>query len=274
MNIFQSILLGIIQGITEFLPVSSSAHLIIFPFLMNWHIPAAEAFVFDVLVQVATLIGVLAYFWKDLISIGVHFIQGIITRQPFAHPQARLGWFLIIGTLPAGFLGLALKNQIEAAFGNPQNTAWFLMGTAILLFIAEKVGKRLHNLEHLTWLDALIIGGFQAMAIFPGVSRSGATITGGMVRNLERPAAARFSFLLSIPIMLAAGLLASLDLLKTPGLTSQLPVMIPGFILAAITGYLAIRWLIGFLMRHPLYVFSYYRVALGLLTLYVAYIRK
>ncbi len=274
MTIFQSILLGIIQGITEFLPISSSAHLVLFPFIMNWHIPSDVAFVFDVLVQVATLVGVVAYYWKDLISIVTHLIQGILRKEPFAHPQARLGWLLILGTIPAGLFGLLLKKEIESAFTSPTTTALFLMATAILLIVAERAGKRLYNLEHLSWFDAIIIGVFQAIAIFPGVSRSGATITGGMIRNLERPAAARFSFLLSIPIMLSAGLLASLDLFKTADLSAQLPVMIPGFLLAAITGYLAIRWLIGYLMRHPLYVFSAYCVGLSLLTLSVAFIRK
>jgi undecaprenyl-diphosphatase len=169
---------------------------------------------------------------------------------------------------------LLLKNEIESAFSSPTATAFFLLATALLLIVAERAGKRLYNLEHLTWVDAIIIGCFQAVAVFPGVSRSGATITGGMIRSLERPAAARFSFLLSIPIMLAAGLLASMDLIKTTGFPGELAVMIPGFVLAAITGYLAIRWLIGYLMRHPLYVFSAYCFGLGLLTLLVAFIRK
>jgi undecaprenyl-diphosphatase len=274
MTIIQSILLGIVQGITEFLPISSSAHLVLFPFIMNWKIPADQAFVFDVLVQVATLIGVIAYFWRDLVSIVVHFFQGLLAGKPFKHPQARLGWLLIIGTIPAGLVGLFLKDKIEAAFGSPTATALFLFLTALLLIVAERAGKRQYDLEHLTVADAIIIGFFQAASVFPGVSRSGATMTGGMIRNLERPTAARFSFLLSIPIMLAAGLLASSDMAKTAGLASQLPVMLPGFILAAITGYLAIRWLIGYLMRHPLYVFSAYCVGLGLLTLLITFFRK
>lgn len=270
MTLFQSILLGIIQGLTEFLPVSSSGHLVIVPYLLGWQIPAQDAFVFDVLVQVATLLAVFAYFWNDLVAIVRAFLIGLWRREPFKDPMARLGWLIILATIPAGAIGFALKNTVENAFNNPVATGFFLLATAILLLAAERFGKRTASLEKITWKDALWIGFFQAMAIFPGVSRSGATITGGMTRDMERAPAARFSFLMSTPIMLAAGLLASLDLVKTPDLGSILPIFIPGFIVAALTGYLAIRWLLGYLTRHPLYVFSIYCAALGLITLATA----
>lgn len=273
MTIFQSILLGIIQGITEFLPISSSAHLVIIPYVLNWDIPASQAFVFDVLVQVATLVAVFAYFWHDLVNIVKAFFQGLIKKTPFATPEARLGWLLLLATVPAGLGGLLLKDLVERVFDSPQITALFLFGTAGLLVIAEKVGKRNRELESLNWKDALWIGVFQAIAIFPGVSRSGATITGGMTRNLVRPAAARFAFLMSIPIMLAAGLLASVDMARTPDLGSSLLVFIPGFIAAAVTGYLTIRWLIKYLVQHTLYDFAIYCVAAGLITLLVSIIR-
>jgi undecaprenyl-diphosphatase len=258
MSLLQSLLLGIIQGLTEFLPISSSAHLVIIPYLFNWQIPAQEAFVFDVLVQVATLVGVIAYFWSDLIAIASAFLRGLWQRQPFADPQARVGWYLILATLPAGLVGLALKDLVEQAFSNPTGAAGFLLLTAGLLLVAERVGKRQRGVEEINWKDALWMGVAQALSIFPGVSRSGATITGGMLRDLKRPDAARFSFLMSIPIMLAAGLLAGKDLLNVPNFTSLLPVFIPGFIAAAVTGYLAIRWLLDYLTHKPLYVFSIY----------------
>jgi len=267
MTIFQSILLGIVQGLTEFLPISSSGHLVIVPHLLGWQIPAGDAFVFDVLVQVATLAAVITYFWKDIIAIIQAFISGILKKQPFGDPLAREGWFIILATIPAGVIGLALKSSVEAAFTSLTATAIFLFITAALLLVAERVGKRVRNLDNLGWMDAIWIGLFQALAIFPGVSRSGATITGGMTRDLERPASARVSFLMSIPIMLAAGLAASVDMLKVPNLSSQLPAFIPGFITAAIVGYLAIRWLLGYLTRHPLYIFSIYCTAAGLLAL-------
>ena len=273
MNLLQSIILGIVQGLTEFLPISSSAHLVLVPYLLGWEFPENVAFVFDVLVQVATLFGVITYFWKDLIAILAAMWRGLLAKDLFGEPQARLGWLLLVATVPAGLFGLLVKDAIEAAFSNPAMTAVFLFVTAGLLVIAERVGKRSRELQQLTWWDAIWIGLFQAAAVFPGISRSGATIAGGMTRNLDRPPAARFSFLMSIPIMLAAGLLASTDLAQTPELTSLLPVFIPGFIAAGVVGYLSIRWLLHYLIRHPLYVFAIYCIGLGTLTLIVYWIR-
>jgi undecaprenyl-diphosphatase len=267
MTIFQSILLGVVQGLTEFLPVSSSGHLVIIPFLLGWDIPPADAFVFDVLVQVATLFGVFVYFWQDLVIIARATITALWQRQPFATREARLGWYVFFATLPAGWIGLIFKETFERVFDSPLITALFLLVTASLLLMAERIGRRSRALESLTWKDAVFIGAFQALALFPGVSRSGATITGAMARDLERPASARFSFLMSIPIMLAAGFLAGAELLRTPNLPSLMPVFVPGFITAAVVGYLAIGWLLSFLARRPLYLFSAYCVVIGLTTL-------
>ena len=267
MTIIQSILLGIVQGLTEFLPISSSGHLVIVPHLLGWDIPAGEGFIFNVLVQVATLIAVVAYFWKDLLAIGRAFLSGLAQRQPFVDPQARLGWLILAASLPAGIIGLLIKDLVEQAFSSLIATGVFLLVTAGLLAIAERLGGRQRDLNSLSLSDALWIGLAQAMSIFPGVSRSGATITGGMLRGLQRAQAARFSFLMSIPIMLAAGLLAVLDLLEMPNFTHLLPVFIPGFISAAIIGYLSIRWLLGYLTRRPLTVFVAYCLVLGLLSI-------
>ena len=273
MNILQSIILGIVQGVTEFLPISSSAHLVLVPHLLGWKIPAQAGFIFDVLVQDATLLAVFIYYWKDIRDILKAVISGLRQGKPFGSAEARLGWLIVLATLPAGVIGFLLKNTVEEAFQSPNATALFLLVTAGLLLVAERIGKQRSKIEILTWKDALIIGFFQAVAIFPGISRSGATITGGMARDLERPAAARFSFLMSIPIMLAAGLLAGMDLLKLPDIGSLLPTFIPGFIASAITGYLAIRWLLKFLINHPLTIFSVYCAALGLLVLILSFIK-
>ena len=265
MTIVQSIILGIIQGITEFLPISSSAHLVLLPHLLKWEIPAQAAFVFDVLVQVATLVAVIAYYWTDMVSIIKAVITGLIQRNPFEDPQARLGWFLVLATIPAAVIGLLIKDIVESAFASPTATAIFLLFTGIILLVAEMISRRREHVEdkEVTWKDALVIGLFQAISIFPGISRSGSTITGGMVRGLSRPAAARFSFLMMIPVMLAAGTLATLDLIGSEGTGSLLPIFIPGFIASAITGYLAIRWLIGYLTQHSLTIFSVYCFLLG-----------
>lgn len=263
MTLLQSILLGIIQGLTEFIPISSSGHLVIIPYLFGWEIPEQAAFIFDVLVQVATLLAIITYFWGDLIRIIAAMIQGLKTREAMKNPDSRTGWFLILATIPAGVLGFLLQDAVALAFTSIIATGIALLLTAILLIIAERVGKRNRDIEQLTWIDAIWIGFFQVLAIFPGLSRSGATIAGGMTRDLRRPASARFAFLMSLPIMLAAGVLATFDLLQVENLTSLLPVYIPGFITAAIVGYIAIRWLITYLNRHSLYIFVAYCAVVG-----------
>lgn len=273
MTVLQSIILGVVQGLTEFIPVSSSAHLVIVPYLLNWQFPADQAFLFNVLVQLASLAAVIVYFWSDLVAIIKAFFRGLVHKKPFEDSQARLGWFLLLATVPAGVIGLLIKDLVEQAFSNPALTACLLFVTAGLLVLAERVGRRLRDLDDLKWFDVLWIGIFQAAAIFPGISRSGATIAGGMTRDLKRPAAARFAFLMSIPIMLAAGLLASTDLAQMSSARDVLWVFIPGFIASAVIAYLAIRWLIKYLSSHPLYDFAIYCVGLGLLTLLVYFIR-
>lgn len=267
MTLLQTIILGIIQGLTEFLPISSSGHLVTLPHLLGWNLPAQDAFIFDVLVQVATLLAVIAYFWSDLWRIAQAFVCDIFRRTPFAEAGTRMGWHLILATIPAGAVGLLIKDQVEAAFASPRAAAAFLLVTAALLVIAERIGKRSRDLQTFTWLDALAMGAAQILAIFPGVSRSGSTIVGGMLRDLDRPSAARFSFLMSVPVMLAAGALALKDLLALPHLTQVLPPFLAGFAAAALVGYVSIRWLLGYLTHHSLYVFAAYCTALGLLVL-------
>ncbi len=273
MTLIQSILLGIIQGLTEFLPISSSAHLVITPYLLGWEIPEDSAFIFNVLVQLGTLAAVIAYFWRDLVTILKAFLLGIMRRQPFTEVNSRLGWLLILATLPAVLAGMLVKDLVEQAFSSPIATAIFLIVTAGFLIIAERLGKRTRHLEQLGWLDALVIGLFQALSLFPGISRSGSTITGGMLRGFDRKASTRFSFLMSVPVMLGAGGLAVLDLLQLPDFTSQLPTLLLGFIAAMIVGYLSIRWLLGFLTRHSFYGFAVYCLAAAAITLVVALVR-
>jgi undecaprenyl-diphosphatase len=273
MTLLQSIILGIIQGITEFLPISSSAHLVITPYLLGWHIPAQDAFIFDVLVQLGTLLAVIIYFRKDLYRIIVSVINGLIHRQPFSDPMSRLGWLLVLATIPAVIAGALFKNLVEQAFGSPLAAALFLLGTALLLVIAERLGKRARQLDTITWVDALIIGLFQMVSLFPGISRSGSTISGGMIRNLDRPTAARFSFLMSVPVMIGAGVLAVLDLIKTPNFSMQIPSLIAGFIISAIVGYLSIRWLLSYLVKRPLYLFAIYCVVVSIVVLIFYFVR-
>ena len=273
MTIIQSIILGIIQGLTEFLPISSSAHLVITPYLLGWDIPAQTGFIFDVLVQLGTLLAVIVYFRKDLYHIIRAVIEGLIRRRPFEAPDSRLGWFLVLGTIPAIVAGLLFKGLVEKAFASPLAAGLFLVGTAVLLVIAEWLGKRKRKIDSLTWLDALVVGFFQAISLLPGISRSGATISGGMLRNLERPSAARFSFLLSIPAMIGAGTVAVTDLLHSPVASGQIPAILVGFVIAAIVGYLSIQWLLSFVSKHPLFLFAVYCLALSLFVVTISIIR-
>lgn len=271
MSGLQSFILGIIQGLTEFLPISSSGHLVIIPNLLGWNI--SDKFIFDVLVQVATLIAVISYFWKDLFVIGKAMVNGLLERSLLANPDSRLGWMLLLSSIPAGLIGIILKDLVEDAFKSLVATGIALLITAMLLVIAENVGKRIYNLRDVSWFTALWIGFFQVIAIFPGVSRSGATISGGMTRDLKRPAAARFSFLMSIPIMLAAGLLEAIELINRPDVLDLLPVYIPGFVSAAVVGYLAIRWLIRYLQQHSLYIFVIYCALMGIISIVAGLLR-
>jgi undecaprenyl-diphosphatase len=273
MTILQSIILGIVQGITEFIPISSSGHLVLTPYILGWEISEQDSFIFNVLVQVGSLMAVIVYFWGDLVEIVRSVFIGIFRKKPFFNLHARLGWYLVIATIPASIIGLGLKSTIEKAFISPIAVAFFLLGTALLLLIAERAGKRSRNIEKLTWSAAVIIGFFQALSLFPGVSRSGATITGGMLVNLDRPTAARFSFLMSIPIMLAAGMLAAIDLVKIPNFAALLPPYIAGFITAAIAGYLSIHWLLRYLAYRSLKIFAAYVTLLSLILLTVIALR-
>ena len=274
MTIWQSILLGIIQGLTEFLPISSSGHLVIAPYLFNWHIPVQQAFVFDVLVQLGTLLAVIVYFRKDLYRIILGVINGLLHKKPFAEPDSRLGWLLVLATIPAIIAGLLFKDPVERAFASPVAVALFLLVTAAFLVIAERLGKRNRQLESVAWLDALVTGVFQAVSLLPGVSRSGSTITGGMLRGLDRPSAARFSFLMSVPVMIGAGVLAVKDLLQTANFSMQIPSLVVGFIVAALVGYVAIHWLLAYLSKRPLYLFAIYCLLVSVTTLLVYFLRS
>ena len=267
MTILQAIVLGIVQGVTEFLPISSSGHLVLTPYLLNWHIPEEQVFIFDVLVQIGTLLAVIVYFWSDLWAILTGFLSSFWMREAYQRQEVRMGLYLILGTIPAVFLGLLFKDAVEAAFSSPTFTVGALVFTAVLMIAAEAVSKRSRNLESLGWLDAVVIGIFQALALFPGVSRSGMTISGGMFRSLDRPPAARFSFLLAVPVMLGAGALAFVDMLAVPDLGTFLLPMAVGFVTAAVVGYLSIRWLLHYLANHPLSYFSIYLIVVSTLIL-------
>jgi undecaprenyl-diphosphatase len=266
-NLLHALLLGIVEGLSEFIPVSSTAHMLIVQKLFN--IPSSEGmFAFLVLVQIGPLVALIIYFWKDLWSLVIAFFA-----RPFSTPLNRLAWYIIIATIPALLAGVLLKNSIESLFQNPLlEAAIRLSASAILLFLAEWLGKRARKMEQLTWLDGLIVGLFQVLAVFPGSSRSGSTISGGMLRNLDRPSATRFAFLMSAPVMLAAGAYESLSVVKTHAFSGILAPLALGFIVAGFIGWLSIRWLINYVSGHSLYVFSAYCAIVAVLCLFFLFV--
>lgn len=267
MNIFQAFILGIIQGLTEFIPVSSTAHLLIGQEMLG--IPASDViFSFLVLVQWGTLISLFAYFGKDLLGLIKAFFV-----KPFSSAENRMVWYIIIATIPALLAGYLLRDALEQLFSTPLLAASVrLFAAAILLSLAEWLGKRSRSDDEMTWLDALIVGLFQVFAVFPGASRSGSTIAGGMLRGFTREAAARFAFLMSIPVMLAAGAYESLDLFQMVGLAEFMPVLLVGFVTAAFAGWLAVKWLMAYLNKNSLYSFAIYCAVLGSVVLGVYFL--
>ena len=262
MNLFHAFILGIIQGLTEFIPVSSTAHLLIGQQLLN--IPSGDfVFSFLVIIQIGTIISLLFLFWKDLLTLIIAFFA-----KPFSTYENKLAWNIIFATIPATLIGYLLRDVIEILFSQPLLQASIrLFSAAILLSLAEWLGKRTRNLESMNWLDAVIIGCFQIIAVFPGASRSGSTISGGIFRGFDRPSAARFAFLMSIPIMVGAGLYEMINVARLPGLMDFLPIITVGFITAAIIGWFAVRWLLQYLAHHSLYTFSIYWSVVGAIVL-------
>jgi undecaprenyl-diphosphatase len=267
MTIIHAILLGIIQGLTEFIPVSSTAHLLIGQKLLG--IPEGDKiFSFNVIVQLGTVLALLVFFWKDYWHIIRAFFLGIWHKKPFETRDSLLGWLLIVATIPALIVGFLMKDVIETLFSDPLLQAGLrLLMTALLLSLVERFGRRTRKLESATWWDALAVGFFQVLSLFPGASRSGTTIAGGMVRGLDRPSAARFAFLMSAPILLAAGAYESLNVIAMTGTRAFLPFLFTGFAAAALVGWLSIKWLLGYLGKHSLYVFAIYCASVGALCL-------
>ncbi len=274
MTILQALILGLVQGLTEFIPVSSTAHLILFPWVAGWTIDKDAAFAFNVLLQWGTLAAVVAYFRRDLARIAMAMGRGIRARRRGAEPEARLGWLLVLGTIPAAAFGFAFKGFFEELHESPVIVAGIMAGTAALLFASDALGTRRRGLDAVGAKDALLVGCSQALALLPGVSRSAATICGGLLSGLDRPAAARFSFLLSVPILAGAGIVAIDDLLSLPGYRSHLAPLLAGALAAAVVGYACIHWLLGYLGRHGMGIFAWYRIAAGLALVALAWRRS
>lgn len=269
MSVFQAIVLGIVQGATEFIPVSSSGHLVLVPWLLGWEYPPL---VFDTVVHLGTLLAVLGYFWRDWWELITAWLHGL-RRMDWSDTRARLVWLLVLGTVPAAVLGYALEDLFESLFSEPALVSFFMLVTAALLATSEWRGRQTRSLSELGRVDALTIGLGQAAAIVPGISRSGATISVGLFRGLNRAGAARFSFLLGTPIILGAGLFQLLKLSDEPQSGVTPLILVAGFVSAAVTGYLSVSFMLRYLQRGKLYPFAFYCFWVGLSCLIVAWLR-
>lgn len=265
MTFLHALILGIVQGLTEFIPVSSTAHLFIASYLLG--LPSDNrTFSFNVIIQLGTVAALLLFFWQDYWQIVRAFFLGIKNRKPFEDFYSRLGWLVIAATIPAGLAGLLLNQFVKDMSGDPLLWAGIrLLFTAVLLTIVEYLDKKSRILESATWMDALTVGLFQVLAIFPGASRSGSTMAGAMFRGFDRPSAARFAFLMSAPILLAAGLYETVQVFLQPNSSEFLPILMIGFVTSAMVGWFAIRWLLAFLREHSLYIFSIYCFIAGII---------
>jgi undecaprenyl-diphosphatase len=263
MNLAHAVVLGLIQGLTEFIPVSSTAHLEIIPVLLGWGDPGAAA---SAVIQFGTLLAAIIYFFRDIVRLTGGFFRGLMTRRPLADVDSREAWLVVIGTLPIAILGFTLKKYIESTLRSLWIVTTMVIVVAIFLLIAEAFAKRaqLKSFDQLTVADSVAIGIGQCLALIPGSSRSGSTIMAALFRRIDRPTAARYSFLLSIPAVGAAGML---ELIKERHHLAQLgwTSIIVSIVVAFISGYASIWFLINYLKRHTTYVFIYYRFALGAL---------
>jgi undecaprenyl-diphosphatase len=268
MTLWQAIVLGVVQGLTEFLPISSTAHLRIVPALLGWDDPGAA---FTAVIQLGTLVAVLLYFSSDIVAMTKGILGGLRDGKPVGTPEAKMGWMVMVGTIPVVIFGLLFKKHIETTLRSLYVIAGAMLALAVVLMLAEwfvrwrqRQGHALREMKVLGWVDAIVVGCAQCVALIPGSSRSGCTITGGLFLGMTRETAARFSFLLSLPAVLAAGIFelikARHELLATP---EHVHDLFAATLVSFIVGYASIAFLLGYLKKHTTWVFIIYRLALG-----------
>jgi len=260
LELIEAVVLGIVQGLGEFLPISSSAHLVLTPWLFGWRDPGLA---FDVALHLGTLVAVVAYFWRDWLLLAQGGLKGGMTRE------GRLFWYLVVATIPGGLAGMALEHYAATVFRTPPLVGTMLILMGVVLYWADHRGARARGIWQVGWRDALLIGFSQTLAIIPGVSRSGATIAAARFLGLEREAATRFSFLLSTPIILGAGVFSMKDI----GISDLTLPFWAGVTASAVTGFAAIAFLLRFVVTRNFNVFVWYRGLLGLVVILLALVR-
>lgn len=269
MNIIQAIFLGLLQGATEFLPISSSGHLVLVPWLLGW---PRGSLTFDVVVHLGTLVAVVIYFRQDIRLI----VQGVfntLRERSLDDIHGRLGWLILVGSIPAAFLGVFWGTLFENLFSAPLLVSFFLLLTGLVLLLSERMSQHLRDVDNIGVKDSLLIGLAQAAAITPGISRSGATIAAGLALKINRQDAARFSFLLALPIILGAGGLKLKEALEYGIRGNEVMILVSGFVVAAISGYICIHFLLSYIRRYSLYLFVAYCWLFGIFCMIVAFVR-
>jgi undecaprenyl-diphosphatase len=261
MEIIRAVLLGFIQAMTEFLPISSSAHLIVFRRWLGFE--SVDGLTFDVALHIGTVAAVIIYFRHDLRWLAAGWLRSLRSPDLKADPAQRLAWLIVIGTIPAAVIGAVFSDVIEGLLRDPAVIVVTLTIGAALFLLAERFLNPDRDIERVTLRAAIVIGFAQSLALIPGVSRSGITILAGMSHGLRRAEAARYSFLLGVPIMLGAGLKKALDLETLALDAGQVTVLVTGGLVSAVAGWLVIKFLLRFLQRHGLHAFAYYRLALA-----------
>ncbi|MAT39487.1 MAG: undecaprenyl-diphosphatase UppP [Ectothiorhodospiraceae bacterium] len=264
MGIIEAVVLGIVQGLTEFLPISSTAHLRIVPALFGWDDPGAP---FSAITQIGTMAAVLFYFRTDLMKLTKAFVSSSVKLKPFESEDSRLAWYIVFGTIPIAIIGLLLKDSIETSFRSLHIIAGSLIALALILALAEYVGKRTRNLRSMGFIETQIIGLAQAVALIPGSSRSGTTITAGLFLNLTREEAARYSFLLSVPAVLLSGVY-QLYALRSELIGEVGTALIVATVVSGVVGFLSIDFMLKFLRKHSTMLFIVYRIGIGI-TIYI-----
>jgi undecaprenyl-diphosphatase len=266
----QALILGIVQGITELLPISSSGHLILFPWLLGW---SENTLTFDVALHGGTAAAIVIYFWRDWKALILAFFASLRDRDFTSSYYRRLPWYIGLASIPAAIVGVFFEDIIEALLRSPLVVAVLLIAFALLLLVADRTSTRSRSISDITLRDALLIGVAQAFALMPGVSRSGITITAGLFRNISRPDAARFSFLLGTPVTVGAFLYKMLEAFQQGFPRDEVLPFVLGVTAAAVVGLGAIRFLLTYVQKHSLAIFVYYRVALGAIVLLLFFLR-
>jgi undecaprenyl-diphosphatase len=259
MILFEAIILGIVQGFSEFLPISSSAHLIVLPWMFGWQGTLVDSLNFDVALHAGTLVAILAFFWRDWLDLLGKFFAGM-NDGTWKTGEGRLVWFIVLATVPAGVLGVKYEHVVEQSFRNPMLIAASLVVISLVMWAADRFSAKTAGMDRMTLGHAVVIGCAQALALVPGVSRSGITIIAGLATGYTRESAARFSFLLSTPVIAGAAVLKLHKLRLAPG--EALPFGL-GVAFSAAVGYFCIKFLLSYLNRHSLNLFVWYRLALA-----------